>query len=115
MLAELNLDIKDARGQCYDGAASMSGQKTGAQTKVKKESPKSLYTHCYGHALNLVVKDSCNKVPALKDAFDTTKEVTIVVKKSPKRETLLKKLRLESGNKSKNVHAFCPTRWTVRG
>ena len=65
--------------------------------------------------LILAVKDACSKVMTLNEAFDTTREVSQLEKKSPKRETYLKKLRLESGNKEKNAHVFCPTRWTVHG
>ena len=31
----MNLRIQDARGQCYDGAATMSGHKTGVATQIK--------------------------------------------------------------------------------
>ena len=111
----MNLKLENARGQCYDGAAVMAGEKAGVAAQIKKLNSKCLYTHCYGHALNLSVKDACTKVKCLKDTFDTTKEICKLVKKSPQRETYLKKLRIQSGNTEKNVHAFCPTRWTVRG
>ena len=61
------------------------------------------------------MKDACTKIQRLKDTFGTAKEICKLVKKSPQRETYLRKSRFQSGNKEKNVHAFCPTRWTVRG
>ena len=70
VLPRMNLDIKDSRGQCYDGAATMSGKDSGVTTQFKLESEKMLYTHCYGHALNLAIKDTCDKVESLKEAFD---------------------------------------------
>ena len=111
----MNLKLDNARGQCYDGAAVISGEKAGVATQIKAINSKCLYTHCYGHALNLSVKDACTKIQCLKDTFDTAKEICKLVKKSPQRETYLRKLRIQSGNKEKSVHAFCPTRWTVRG
>lgn len=114
-IGEMGLNLSNARGQCYDGAAVMAGSKKGVASQIKSLNPKCLYTHCYGHALNLSVKDACTKVESLKDTFDCAKEICKLIKKSPKRETYLKKLRIQSGNKEKNVHAFCPTRWTVRG
>ena len=69
ILLRLNLRIADARGQCYDGAASMAGKKSGVSVQFKSQNPKMLYTHCYGHALNLAVKDACTKVEILKETF----------------------------------------------
>ena len=71
-----------------------------------------LYVHCYCHALNLVVKDSCIKVKCLKEAV---REISLLVKKSPKRNTKLDEIRNHSKNDAKSIHTFCPTCWTVRG
>ena len=111
----MNLKLDNARGQCYDGAKVISGEKAGVATQIKAINSKCLYTHCYGHALNLSVKDACTKIQCLKDTFYTANEICKLVNKSPQRETYLRKLRIQSGNKEKSVHAFCPTRWTVRG
>lgn len=43
------------------------------------------------------------------------KEICKLIKKSPQRETLLKKLSLENKNAAKSVYTFCQTRWTVCG
>ena len=45
----------------------MAGHKNGAAVKIKEENPKCLYTHCYGHALNLCAKDACTEVPTTTD------------------------------------------------
>ena len=58
ILLRYNLHINKLRGQCYDGAASMSGSKSGVATRFKEENEKRLFTHCYGHALNLAVGDA---------------------------------------------------------
>ena len=67
-----------------------------------------MYIHCYGHALNLAIKDTCDKAECLKEAFDSIREFCWLVKKSPQRDTKLTK------KQEKSIHAFCPTRWTVR-
>ncbi len=46
ILRRLNLSIAKVRGQCYDGAAIMSGKNAGVVAIVLKEEPKVLYTHC---------------------------------------------------------------------
>ena len=52
-LAKMNISINKLRGQCYDGASSVSGPRSGVATQILQEEPRALYTHCYGHALNL--------------------------------------------------------------
>ena len=41
------------RGQCYDGAAAMVGTRSGVAELVLTEEARAIYTHCYGHELNL--------------------------------------------------------------
>ena len=114
ILVEMNLDIMNARGQCYDGASTMRGHRTGVVPAIKSINEKCLYTHCYGHALNLAVSDAIKGVKVLSDAFDTVKEICKLVKKSLQRDTHLKFVKTSRENEAKSVHAFCPTRWTVR-
>ena len=114
-LQQMNLNIQNARGQCYDGAATMSGEKSGVATQIKSVNGKCLFTHCHGHALNLAVADAIKSVKCMSDALDTVREIGKLVKKSPQRNTKLDKIREETANESRGVHALCPTRWTVRG
>jgi hypothetical protein len=53
VLLRLNLKLENCRGQCFDGASNMQGVRKGVATQIRKEQPKAIYTHCYGHALNL--------------------------------------------------------------
>lgn len=48
--------------QSYDGAAVMSGQKSGVQARIQANYPKAIFTHCMAHRLNLVVVDVCKLV-----------------------------------------------------
>ena len=97
------------RGQCYDGCNTMAGKK-----EVQEIEPRAVFTHCYGHALNLGVSDAIKKSPAMKDCLDTCIELVKLIKFSPKREALLHKLKEEADNNAINVRTLCPTRWTVR-
>ena len=106
ILLRLSLNISDARGQCYDGASVMSGPHSGVATEFKKINPKCLYTHCYGHALNLAVGDAVKDVGDMAETFDIAKEICKLVKKSPKRDTLLKQLRKTSENHCKGENHF---------
>ena len=55
MINQTRLKVSNLRGQCYDGAAVMAGHKNGVAAKIKEKYPKCLYTHCYGHALRMLV------------------------------------------------------------
>ena len=111
----MNLRTDNARSQCYDGLPSMKGANTGVAAQSKSSNGKMLYVHCYGHALNLVIKHSFIKVKCLKEIFEAVREISLLVKKSPKRNTKLDEIRNHSKNDAKSIHTFCPTRWTVRG
>ena len=61
VLLRLNLNVTDARGQCYDGAGAMMGVKSGVSTKFKEVNSKMLSIHCFGHALNLTVSEKVSE------------------------------------------------------
>ena len=50
----------------------------------------------------------------MEDCLDTTYEITKLIKKSPKRETIFRKLAEEIQVGSPGIRTLCPTRWTVR-
>ena len=62
VLLRAGLKIHNCRSQCYDGVANMSGSKTGVQSHFLQREPRALFTHCYGHSLNLDALKN-NKVP----------------------------------------------------
>ena len=112
----LNLPISKVRGQCYDGAAAMSGSKSGVVTRLCAAEPRAIFTHCYGHALNLACGDAIKHCKLLQDALDNSHEIIKLIKKSPACEAIFKKLKAEMDTKSLNpeVCVLCSTRWTVR-
>ena len=55
-IQEKGLDIKNCRGQGYDGASVMSGKYSGLQKKIQDVAPHAYYVHCASHNLNLVLK-----------------------------------------------------------
>ena len=61
-----SLDVKNCRGQGYDGAASMSSAARGTQAFIRQKSPKAVYTHCNAHCLNLAIVHSCD-IPMIRN------------------------------------------------
>ena len=53
---------------------------------IMDEEPRAVYTHCYGHSLNLAASDAIRNSKLMKDALDTTHEITKLIKFSPRRE-----------------------------
>ena len=113
-ITDVLLAISKVRGQCYDGAATMSGAKSGVATRLYAAEPRAIFTHCYGHSLNLACGDTIKRCKLMQDALDTTHEIKKLIKKSPARDAIFKRLKEEMGSDSPGIRVLCPTRWTVR-
>ena len=107
------LSLNELRGQGYDGASTMSGERTGVQKRIREKQPKALYTHCTGHSLNLVIVSSCS-ILSIRNTIDHIKSLTLWIKASAKREGLLKMI-YSSGTQSTSNRCpllnVCITRW----
>ena len=72
-------------------------------TQLKLLNGKCIYTHCYGHALNLAVQDPVKFVKCLNEAFRTAFETCKLVEKAPWLNTKLDTPR-ESSSKKMYMH-----------
>jgi len=61
-MIRLNLSMEKLCGQCYDGCSTMSGTRTGVAKRISDEEARAVFTHCYGHSLNLAASDTVNKL-----------------------------------------------------
>ena len=119
-LIRMNVSLSQCRGQCYDGASNMSGSRNGVAVKLQEEEKRAIYTHCYGHALNLAIGTTIKKSKICCEALEVAFEVTKLIKYSPKRNSMFDKIKAEVASEDDlfhgtSIHSFCPTRWTVRG
>ena len=92
----------------------MSGKKSGVANLISEKQPKAIYTHCYGHSLNLTVMDSVRDSPLMEKAPDCTNEITKLIKFSPCHDVLFEKIKRELAPQSPGMRVLCPTHWTVR-
>ena len=109
----LGLSLGDLRGQGYDGASTMSGERAGVQARIRENQPKALYTHYAGHSLNLAIINSCSIVP-IKNCIDQIKSFTLLVKKSDKRgllEAVVEKGTTPHTSSRVPLLNVCITRW----
>ena len=90
------------------------GSKSGVAKRILDLEPCALYTHCYGHALNLATQDALKGIKVMEDTLDTVYEITKLIKKSPKRDSIFKKYKDDISRDSPGIRILRPTRWTVR-
>ena len=108
----LNICLQRLRRPCYNGASNVRGTKSGAAKRISDIEPRALYTHCYGHSLNLAASDVMRNIKIMQDALDTTHEITKFIKNSPCREGIFKRMKGNlPGMCSTGIRVLCPTRW----
>ena len=89
----MNLSMNKIRGQCHDGVSAMKGSKGGVAKLISDLEPRAVYSHCYGHSLNLAASYTLKESELMKDALDTTYEITKLIKYSPRRDDIFRKLK----------------------
>jgi len=95
VLRQMNLAISSCRGQCYDGASNMSDFRQGTASQILSEELHALYSHCYGHSLNLAIEYTIKQIKQLRDTLDTGLEMSKLLKCSPKRDAAFEVLKLQ--------------------
>ena len=88
----------------------MSWSKGSVVVELQKEEPRALYTHCYGHALDLAFSDADKKCKITRDGLDSSYELIKLVKKSPRWDAILQKLKQQMPDDSPGIRVLCPTR-----
>ena len=81
VLLRVNISITKLRGQCYDGASAMAGIRSGVATQILQDEPRAVFTHYYGHALNLACSDTIKRCQLMRNALDTVQEIIKLIKK----------------------------------
>ena len=116
VLLRTQISLDNCRGQCYDGASNMLGKKSGVAKQILDIQPKAFATHCHYHSLSLSVKETTKESKILSDTIDTTGEIAILVKYSPKREQKLESIKVtyEEDEAVNRISKLSTTRWTVR-
>ena len=114
VLLRFRIPFSKVRGQCYDGCSTMAGAKAGVAARIAQKEPRAVYTHCFGHALNLAVSDTVRRCQLIQGCLDTSFEVVKLIKFSPKREAMLRSIKEQVSSDCPGVRTLCPTRWTVR-
>ena len=112
-ILRMNIKLENCRGQCYDGASAMTGIKNGVATVIASRESRAIFSHCYGHALNLGVGDTIKQCQLMKSSLEVVAEISKLIKKSPKRDSIFQKLKSDLAPDTPSFRVLCPTRWTV--
>jgi hypothetical protein len=94
-------------GRTYDGACVMSGRINGLQCKVIEAYPLVIFTHCYAHDLNSVLKQSLSNIKECRLFFQTISGLAAHFSESSKRVNALQDFV------AKKFPSVAPTRWNV--
>ena len=71
----------------------MKGIRSGLVPRIQELESRGVYTYCYGHSINLAANDALKSSKLLKDALDMTREITKLIKYSPRREAIFQSLK----------------------
>lgn len=85
-----SVDLQDAVGQSYDGAAVMTGRYSGVQARIKDVNPRCLFVWTFDHAFNLVVMEACGSCLPAKNLFGILEKIYTFFSTSRKRSDVLK-------------------------
>lgn len=112
-LLRFNFYISYCRGQCYDGAADVSGVLSELQARVQLEKPRAVYVHCIAHCLNLVMQDVMQHIQSVRNFITLMWKLIGCIRNSPKRLACFETLQ-EIEAPARRLRSFCPTRWCLR-
>ena len=109
VLLRMNLSINKCQGQCFDGASVMTGVKNGVATQTANEEKHAVFTHYYGHALNLAIGDAVKNSSILKDALDIAYEISKLIQYSPKRQERFDRIKDRLAPDYGGIRTLCLT------
>ena len=69
----------------------MVGSRSGLPRQIKNQEPSAIFTHCYGHSLQLAVGDIIKRMKNIKNALDANSEISKLLKYSRKRDSMFRK------------------------
>ncbi|XP_074277396.1 uncharacterized protein LOC141601033 [Silene latifolia] len=127
VLSHYQFDLKNLRGQGYDGASNMSGKWKGLQALVIEECPYAYFVHCFAHRLQLALVAATKDVVPIFQFFSKLSFVVNFILASYKRvnelqnaysneiNMLIEDGELETGiglNQASNLQRPGDTRWS---
>ena len=114
MIKDWGLDFNNCRGQGYDGAAVMAGEKSGLRTRLQELNKHAIYIHCNAHNLNLVMSAVCEGNESSKKFSTTLSGLYSFVMNARNRLYALWSHCDRNDCRVRTLKKLCETRWSAR-
>ena len=92
-LQSRGIAFEKLRGLGFDGANTMSGHRTGVQTRLRLHAPIALYVHCYCHLLQLAAVNAAGEHTEVERVLGTLLTIWKAFHDSPKKAEKLKEMQ----------------------
>lgn len=111
-LTKHNLSYQNIIACGFDGAANMSGNKSGVRRLISEKAGREVpYIHCRAHVLSLALTSMRNKFPKIKRVFHVLKDIYKLFHQSPKREKMLHRVQTIINDPILKVPEAIEIRW----
>ncbi|CAF0958331.1 unnamed protein product [Brachionus calyciflorus] len=107
ILTDFGIPLSNIVGQCYGGAANMSGIPKGVAARIKN-------IHCNAHKLIFALQDTFSNLAEVRNCIGTVDSVYIFIEDSPKRHAIFEKLQMEKKESKLKLKYLSDTRWSFR-
>ena len=106
-----SVDLKKMRGLGFDGASTMSGCRTGVQTRLRLHSPSAVYVHCRCHQLQLAALNAADEHIEVKRVLGTLLTIWKAFHYSPKKAEKHAEIQAELHSPEIKMQKPSDTRW----
>ena len=108
------MSFEKMRGLGFDGTNTMSGHRSGVQTRLRVHAPSALYVHCRCHKLQLAAVNAAAEHTEVKRVLGTLLTIWKAFHYSPKKAEKLAEIQAELQAPEIKMQKPSDTRWLAR-
>jgi len=109
-----NITFEMMHGFGFDGTNTMSGHRSGVQTRLRVHAPSALYVHCRCHKLQLAAVNAAAEHTEVKRVLGTLLTIWKAFHYSPKKAEKLAEIQAELQAPETKMRKPSDTRWLAR-